>query len=136
MRCKASSDTFIHWLTNWRSVWGHENRLNVCQVWNGRMRSTVVNDKSNFSLIHAEFWWSLRTQSARIWLFIQLFFCATYLQGNFLTFSKQREFLDLPIMKMGRLSPVALAAPIPVTLTLLFFPSEHFSPLRLSGRHC
>ena len=69
---------------------------------------------------------SLRTHSSKISLFIQLFFCDLYLQGRCLTFLKQRRFLDFQITNMGSFSPVALATAIPVSLTLLFFSSEHF----------
>ena len=69
---------------------------------------------------------SLRTHSSKISLFIQLFFCDLYSQGRCLTFLKQRGFLDFQITNMGSFSPVALAAAIPVSLTLLFFPRNTF----------
>ena len=51
---------------------------------------------------------------------------------------KQRGVSDLPITNIGSFSPNALPAAIPVSLTLLFFPSEHFRPLKLYvlfGKH-
>ena len=81
---------------------------------------------------------SLRTHSSNIWLSITLFFCEFYLQGKFFMCLKQRGVSDLPITNMGSFSPNALSAGIPVSLTLLFFPSEHFRPLKwyvLFGKH-
>ena len=68
------------------------------------------------------FWSSLRTHSSKISLFIHLFFCDLYSQSRCLTFLKEQGFLDLQIINIGSFSPVALAAAIPVSLTLLFFP--------------
>ena len=52
---KAYNDIFVHWIKNWHSGWGQQNKLHICQVGNGRMCCTVVKDKSNISFIHAEF---------------------------------------------------------------------------------
>ena len=61
-----------------------------------------------------------------------------YMQG-FLMCLKHPDVADLSMTNISNFSPVALAAAIPMSLTLLFFlPPEHFSPnkwLVLSGRH-
>ena len=76
MRFQASNDILFHWLKNWRSVWGQKNKLNICQVENGRMCCTAVKDKSNFSFIHTTYW-----------------------QGRYLIFLKQWEFFWSAINK-------------------------------------
>ena len=58
------------------------------------------------------------------------FFWALYWQGSCFTFLKHHGFLDLPITNIPNFSPVALAAVMPVNLTLLLLPPEHFSPDR------
>ena len=126
MRFKAAYDTLVHRLKNGRHIWGQKYDLNVGQVSDWWMGWTIVNYKSNFSIICTKLPPSLRTHSSKISLFIQLFFCDLYLQGRCLTFLKQRRFLDFQITNMGSFSPVALATAIPVSLTLLFFSSEHF----------
>ena len=44
---------------------------------------------------------SLRTPCSKIWLSIQLFFCATYWKDKCLTFLKEPRFFDLPIQKQS-----------------------------------
>ena len=79
------------------------------------------------SMIRTIFWSSrnfrssLWALSSKISLFIQLFFFDLHSRGRCFTFLKQRGFLDFHITNMGSFSPVALAAAIPVSLTLLFF---------------
>ena len=85
---------------------------------------TIVNNKSNISSSARKFRSSLRTHSSKISLFIQLFFCDLYSQGRCLTFLKQQRFLDFHITNIGSFSPTALAAAIPVSLTLPFFPLD------------
>ena len=83
-------------------------------------------------------WSSLRTHSSNIWLSIQLFFCDLYLQGKFFMCLKQRGVLDLVITNIGSFSPIVFSAAIEVSLTFLFFSSEHFWPLKwyvLFGKH-
>ena len=83
------------------------------------IRAIFRSSAQNFQL-------SLRTHSSKISLFIQLFFCDLYSQDWCLTFLKQWGFLDFQITNMDSFSPIALAAAIPVSLTLLFFPWNTF----------
>ena len=123
---KAAYGTLVHRLKNERRIWGQKYDLNIGQVWDWWMGWTVVNDKSNFSIICTKLWSSLQTHSSKISLFIQLFCCDLYLQGRCLTFLKQRGFLDFQTTNMGSFSPVALPAALPVSLTFLFFSQNKF----------
>ena len=51
MHFKAAYDTLVHRLKNGRRIWGQKYDLNVGQVWDWWMGWTIVNDKSNFSII-------------------------------------------------------------------------------------
>ena len=51
MRFKAPYDTLVHRLKNGYRIWGQKYELNVGQVWDWRMGWTIVNDKSNISII-------------------------------------------------------------------------------------
>ena len=66
------------------------------------------------------------------------FFGDLYLQGKLFMCLKQQGVLDLPITNIGNFSPIAFPTAIPVSLTLLFFPSGHFLPSKwhvLSSKH-
>ena len=85
---------------------------------------TIVNDKSNFSIICTKL--SVEFTDP---LFKDLTIHPTlllYSQARCLTFLKQQGFLDFQITNMGSFSPVTLAAAIPVSLNLLFFPWNTF----------
>ena len=128
MRFKAAYDTLDHRLKNGRRIWGKNTIWTLVKFemdgWARQLsmiraifRSSARNSRS-----------SLQTHFSKISLFIQLFFCNLYSPGRCLTFLKQRGFLDFQITNMGSFSPVALAAAIPVSLTLLLF-----FPFLLSG---
>ena len=118
-----------HWYNGWGMdvVFGGKNTIWMLikfeiDGWAGQLsmiRAIFQSSARNFQS-------SLRIHSSKISLFIQLFFCDFYSQGRCLTFLKQRGFLDFQITNMGSFSPVALAAAIPVSLTLLFFPRNTF----------
>ena len=57
----------------------------------------------------------------------QLFSWFWYVQGSCLICLKHCGVLDLLIAKMDNFSPVTLPAVMPVSLSLPFFPPEHFS---------
>ena len=126
MRFKAAYDILVYRLKNGRRIWGQKYDMNVGQVWYWWMGWTIVNDKSNFSIICTKFRSSLWTCSSKTPLFIHLFFSDLYSQSRCLTFLKQRGFLDFQITNIGSFSPVALAAAIPVSLTLLSTPRNTF----------
>ena len=124
MRFQASNDSLIHWLKNRRSVWGQEDKLNVGQVGDRWMCWTVVNDQSYFSSIRAKL--SINFTDPVFLLSIQLFFCAVYWHGKLFTFLKHRKFLP------------CCTSCCHLSLTLLLFPPEQFSPLKwyvLFGKH-
>ena len=91
--------------------------------WAGQLSMVRATFRSSARNFRSSLW----TNSSKISLFIQLFFCDFYSQGRCLTFLKQQGFLDFQITNMCSFSPVALAAAIPVSLILLFFPGTLFS---------
>jgi len=122
IRFEAANDTLVHWLQDRRRIWWQKDKLHVGQIGQRWMSRAVVDNESNFSTIYPEFRSTLRTHSSKISLLIQLFFCDVYWIGRCLIFLKHRGLFDFPITNIGNFSPFALAAAIPVNLTLLFFP--------------
>ena len=125
----------VHRLRHRCHVWWSKIRLIFVRFfisgWTGELsiKSTTFlswarKEESNF-LIHSQ----------KRFPVIQLFFWLLYWQGNCLTFLKHRGVLDLTTTNMSNSSPVALAAAMPVSWALLFFPREHFSPLIFHSEH-
>lgn len=69
---------------------------------------------------------------SRSTLSIQLLFWFPYMQGKCLTTLKQEGDLDLPMINIGKMSPIAFAATILVRRILLCLPPKQASFRRLS----
>ena len=132
MRFKASNDTFIHWLTNWRSVCGYENRLNVCQVWNGRMRSTVVNDKRAF--IHAGFPMKFTESVCEDLTIHPTLLLCDLLAGQLFNIFKTARVSRFAYNKNGKIFPCSTCCPYPGYSNSAFFPLGTLFPFEVIGK--
>ena len=116
------------WSISWRMdvVFGGKNTIWTLvkfeiDGWDGQMsmiRAIFRSSARNFRS-------SLQTHSSKISLFIQLIFCDLYSHGRCLTFLKAAGIFRFLDHKHGQF--FSLAAAIPVSLTLFFYPGTLFS---------
>ena len=135
--------TFFRWcalsyrITPWSIGWRTDVALGGRKIRLMFVRSLISGWVGQSSIRSATFLlWarkdglSFLTHSSNKTPVIQLFFYTLYRQGSCFTFLKHHGFSDLPITNISNFSQVALAAAMPVNLTLLLLPPEHFSPDR------
>ena len=127
MRFKASNDTLIYWLKNWRSVWGLENKLIVCQVGNGDGWAGQFD--SNISFIHTEFPIKITDPVFEDWAIHPTLLLCDVLAGQMVNIFKMARVFRFGYNKHGELFSLSICCRHS-GYSLLFFPPEHFSPLR------
>ena len=127
MRFKASNDTLIHWLKNWRSIWGLENKLIVCQVENGD--GCAGEFDSNISFIHTEFPIKITDPVFEDWANHPTLLLCDVLAGQMVNIFKMARVFRFGYNKHGELFSLSICCRHS-GYALLFFPPEHFSPLR------